>query len=228
MFLFSIDVHLALCYALYSKHTLPPVVCRRAHVLFTVFVFVCVGGVQHTPRCAFVLFVLALCLCCQLLWIVHFWFPLRFSLTFIYTKIQTEVDSHKSPHQMRYHNNNKWLGQTKDYQCCFSAKQWHEGVIAKTCWLRITIMCPSVATCLPTEWCFNVLVTIKLKQRVLIWYKADNIVISSNVIYSRHDILVAENFPILALSNNHSLIHYPKQKSWQLIQMRANEQLIRL
>ena len=62
VFLFSIVVHLAFCYALYSKHTLPPVVCRRAHVLFTVFVFVCVGGVQHIPRCAFVLFVLALCL----------------------------------------------------------------------------------------------------------------------------------------------------------------------
>ena len=167
-------------------------------------------------------------LCCQLLWIVHSWCPLRFSLTFIYTKIQTEVDSHTSQHQMRYHNNNKWLGQTKDYQCCFSAKHWHEGVIAKTCWLRIRIMCPRVAICLPTEWCFNVLVTIKLKLKVLVWYKGDNIVISSNVIYSRHDILVDEKFHILALSNNHSITHYPKQKPWQLIQMRANEQLIRL
>jgi hypothetical protein len=31
--------------------SLPPVVCRRAHVLFTLFVFVWYSGVQHILRC---------------------------------------------------------------------------------------------------------------------------------------------------------------------------------
>ena len=42
------------------------------------------SGVQHILNCVFVLFVFVLCtLCCQFLWIVQFWFPLRYSLTFI-------------------------------------------------------------------------------------------------------------------------------------------------
>ena len=54
--------------------SLPPVVCKRAHVLFTLFVFVCYSGVQHMLCCVFVLFFFVLCtLCCQFLWIVHFW-----------------------------------------------------------------------------------------------------------------------------------------------------------
>ena len=91
------------------------------------------GGVYNIQRCAVVLFVPALCLVYPMLPVsldCTFLIPLRYSLTFIYTEIQTEVDSHKSHHQMRYHNNNKWPGQTKDYNCCFSAKQRHEGVRA--------------------------------------------------------------------------------------------------
>jgi hypothetical protein len=43
------------------------------------------SGVHHILCCVFVLFFFVLCtLCCQFLWIVHFWLPLRFSLTFIY------------------------------------------------------------------------------------------------------------------------------------------------
>ena len=42
-------------------------------------------GVQHIMWCVFDLFVFVLCtLCCQFLWIVHLWLPLRYSLTFIY------------------------------------------------------------------------------------------------------------------------------------------------
>ena len=44
------------------------------------------NGVQHTLCCVFVLFFFVLCiLCCQFLWIVHFWLPLQYSLTFIYS-----------------------------------------------------------------------------------------------------------------------------------------------
>ena len=43
--------------------SLPPVVCMRSHVLFTLFAFV---------------------LCPLCLWMVHFLFPLPYSLTFIY------------------------------------------------------------------------------------------------------------------------------------------------
>ena len=44
------------------------------------------SGVQHILCYVFVLFVFLLCtLCCQFPWIVHFWEPLRYSLTFINT-----------------------------------------------------------------------------------------------------------------------------------------------
>ena len=53
---------------------LPPLVCRRVHVLFTLFVFVSVySGVQPILCCVFVLFFFVLCtLFCQFLWIVLF------------------------------------------------------------------------------------------------------------------------------------------------------------
>jgi len=39
---------------------------------------------QHILSCVFALFVFVLCtLCCQFLWTIHFWLPLRYSLTFI-------------------------------------------------------------------------------------------------------------------------------------------------
>ena len=59
----------------------PPVVCRRAHVLFTLFVFVCIQYCPtHIVLCSvFVLFVFVLCLvscvlctqCCQFFWFDH-------------------------------------------------------------------------------------------------------------------------------------------------------------
>ena len=51
-----------------------------------------------------------------------------------------------------------WLGQTKDYQIGiyhFSAKRAALRVTAKIGWLGIRIMCPSGATCLPTDCCFS-------------------------------------------------------------------------
>ena len=63
----------------------PPVVCRKVHVLFTLFVLFAHSGVQHILSCVFVLFVFVLCTpCCQCLWIVPFWLAHRYSLTFIY------------------------------------------------------------------------------------------------------------------------------------------------
>jgi hypothetical protein len=55
---------------------LPPVVCRRAHVLY-----LCKdSGVQHILCCVFALFVFVLCtLCCQFLGIVHFLLPFPYS-----------------------------------------------------------------------------------------------------------------------------------------------------
>ena len=42
------------------------------------------SGVQHILCCNVGLFFFVLCtLCCQCLWIVHFWLPLQYSLTFI-------------------------------------------------------------------------------------------------------------------------------------------------
>ena len=52
--------------------------CFRYLCLFTY------SGVQHILCSVFVLFVVVLCtLCCQFLWIVHCWLPIRYSLTFI-------------------------------------------------------------------------------------------------------------------------------------------------
>ena len=58
---------------------LPPfVICRRDHVLFTLFVLFAHIGIQHI-LCwvdVFALFFVVLCtLCCQFLWIVHFRLP---------------------------------------------------------------------------------------------------------------------------------------------------------
>ena len=55
--------------------SLPPVVCGRAHVLFTLNVFACAEWCQtHIVLCCvFVLFFFILCvLCCRVLWNVHF------------------------------------------------------------------------------------------------------------------------------------------------------------
>ena len=59
-------------------------VCRSAHALFTLFVCA-LWCPTHIVFCfCFVLFFFVLCtLCCQFLWIFHFWLPLRYSLTFI-------------------------------------------------------------------------------------------------------------------------------------------------
>jgi hypothetical protein len=72
-------------------------VCLRIVVSKTycvVFLFClsssCLPYVARFSRlcCVFVLLVFVLfTLCCQVLWVVHFWLPLRYSLTFIYTNI---------------------------------------------------------------------------------------------------------------------------------------------
>ena len=47
--------------------------------------FLAYSGVQHLLCYVYVSFFLVLCiLCCQFLWIVHFWLPLRYSLTLIW------------------------------------------------------------------------------------------------------------------------------------------------
>ena len=75
--------------------SLPPVVCRRAHILITLFVLVAHSGVQHIFCCVFDSFVLVLCtLCWHFLWIVHSWLLLRNSLTFFYNEYRfLNIDS---------------------------------------------------------------------------------------------------------------------------------------
>ena len=52
-----------LCYllCLMFGSSLPPVVCRRAHVLFMLFVLFVYSGVQHILCCVLVLFFFVLC-----------------------------------------------------------------------------------------------------------------------------------------------------------------------
>jgi hypothetical protein len=54
---------------------------RRARVFFYV-ICVCLRNVVSNTY-GFVVFFTLCTLCCQLAWIVHFWLPLRYSLTFI-------------------------------------------------------------------------------------------------------------------------------------------------
>ena len=57
--------------------SLLPVVCRRAHILFTLFSY---SGVQYILCCVFILFFFVFCtLCYQFHWIFHFWLPIRYS-----------------------------------------------------------------------------------------------------------------------------------------------------
>jgi len=55
------------------------------------FIYLCLfshSGVQHILCCGILLFFLVLyTLCFQFLWIVNFWFPLRYSLTLIYNSL---------------------------------------------------------------------------------------------------------------------------------------------
>jgi hypothetical protein len=52
--------------------SLPPVDCRMAHVLFTLFVMFTYSGIQNILCCVIVLFVFDLCtLCCQFLYIIY-------------------------------------------------------------------------------------------------------------------------------------------------------------
>jgi hypothetical protein len=76
------DFHIKTMFGL----SLPPFVCRRAHMSYLRYVCLfAYCGVQNILRCVFVLFVFVLCaLCFRFLWIVHFWLSLRYSLTFIY------------------------------------------------------------------------------------------------------------------------------------------------
>jgi hypothetical protein len=88
--------------------SLPPVAYRRARVLFTLLVFVC--KLWCSTHIVFVFFVVLCSLCCQFLWIVPFWLPLRYSLMFIYTgKYDRSVDSHYNcnKHMNKYYD--RWL-----------------------------------------------------------------------------------------------------------------------
>jgi hypothetical protein len=72
-------------------------------------------------------------------------------------------------------------GQTKDYKigvCCFSPKYTALRRRAKTCWLRIMCMWSNIST---LRLLFQWATTIKIQLCVLVYYKADLIVISLNI-----------------------------------------------
>ena len=67
------NVHYILCIKTMFGSSLPPVVCRMARVLFTLFCFFVDSGVQYILCRVFILFFVVLCtLCCQFLWIILF------------------------------------------------------------------------------------------------------------------------------------------------------------
>jgi hypothetical protein len=60
--------------------SLPPVVCRRVHVLFTLFVF---AYVWHIVLCCVCFSASCVPYVASSLWNVHLWLPFRYPLTFI-------------------------------------------------------------------------------------------------------------------------------------------------
>ena len=95
--------------------SLPPVVCWRAHVLLCFCVCLCI--VVSNILLFLVVLVFCVLLCCfpcflfcfcflssscvlwthwyPFLWIVHYWLPLRFSLTFIFTSLYLTLNLNK-------------------------------------------------------------------------------------------------------------------------------------
>jgi len=64
------DVHYDFCIKIMLSSSLSPVLCRRVHVLFTLYVFV------YILFCVFDLYFFVLCaLWCQYLWVIHFGGP---------------------------------------------------------------------------------------------------------------------------------------------------------
>ena len=57
--------------------SLSPVICRKVHVLITLFVV----SNTYSVVCLLCIFFILYTLCCQFLRIVHFWFPILYSLT---------------------------------------------------------------------------------------------------------------------------------------------------
>ena len=77
VFLFRVrccDVRHDFCIMTMFGGSVPPVVYRRTHILFTLFLFVfSYSGVQHILCCVFVLFFFVLCtLCCQVFMDCHY------------------------------------------------------------------------------------------------------------------------------------------------------------
>ena len=93
--------------------SLSPVICRRAHVLHYLCLLArSVSNSYCVVLCCVVLCCVVLCcvvlccvvslfclsssclhLCCQFLWIVHFWLPLQYSLTFILDMLSSSWQS---------------------------------------------------------------------------------------------------------------------------------------
>jgi hypothetical protein len=94
--------------------SLPPVVCWRVHVLLCFCVCLCI--VVSTILLFLVVLAFCVVLCCVVfclfflflsssrvlwthwylfLWIVHYWLPLRFSLTFIFTSLYLTLNLNK-------------------------------------------------------------------------------------------------------------------------------------
>ena len=70
--------------------SLPPVVCRRAHVIFTLFV--CVRIVVSNTYCIVCVVFSFFVVCCQFFWIFHLLLPLWYSLTFIWWQSDEDLD----------------------------------------------------------------------------------------------------------------------------------------
>jgi hypothetical protein len=105
-FCIVVSRHIVLCpdilccvqtYCVVSRHIVlcPDILCGvQTYCVVSRHIVLCpdiLCGVQtycvvsrHIVLCFFVLLVVVLCIiCCQFLWIVHFWLPLRYYLTFI-------------------------------------------------------------------------------------------------------------------------------------------------
>ena len=103
------------CLIMMFGSSLPLVVCWKAHVLFTLFVFfVAYIGVQHTLCSVSVSIFVVLCtLYCQFLWILHCLLPFRYSLTFInktHNHLSPQLFEYKADYEIQRWQSRSWLG----------------------------------------------------------------------------------------------------------------------
>ena len=139
---FSITTLLGSCFS--------PVVCMRTHVLFTLFVFVCV--VVSNTYCVFVLFFIVLfVLCCQFLWIV------LVDCSSVFSNVYVKIGLLHTSNILVYKSEVKlWVPHPYCRTYCLIAELFHTSIHnSDTCIVSLHIICVQKNTFVNYLWTFS-------------------------------------------------------------------------